>query len=341
MAKTKRNTVSAAPLVFTLLAIFSLITILTQGSRILRLFNPRQHKTLAAACDIPLTGKILENNYIRIHPSPCMPGILDLSYKTSAGQWKLFNNVVPIAKVGGSWNNAELEQSAITATAVPTGITGRNQMIYNFTAFGNGADIQLIVTLEDRKKISGRTRTLADRELKIEVIQEGVTPNAFSLGNYYGLSDFVGTVKPEGGVLIPAGAATGGTVLYARDFGGNPVLDPSGNPLFGQPGKFMFFDTYNNNNFTGKKVRFWGDASPIRHYQRYLIAPALRDEFVLEVRQIPWLQSQLPLHPDNGRNVPYPLWASWFETVHLTRNAPLVSPTEPNRMVWIFGWEKK
>ena len=52
----------------------------------------------ADPCSIPVTAVLMTDN-IKVNNSPCLAGVIDLFYKNSAGNWELYNNVVPIVRV--------------------------------------------------------------------------------------------------------------------------------------------------------------------------------------------------------------------------------------------------
>ena len=205
-----------------------------------------------------------ENEFLKVVPSSSITGIIDLFYKTPNEDWKQYNNIVPIAKVGGVWGNAEIDKATISQNVVSQ--TDNETIVkYQFSPLPNGAHFYLLMTL-----------TKGEQKVKFQaVLNDDSKPvEALALGNYYGLANTVRYIKING------------TTYDALSF---PKPNPDGN---GQMGTFIRLETPSDNNVT-----FWGENYD-KQYQHIDAPLSGQDEVVAEIRFTPWLQSQ----PAPGKN---------------------------------------
>ncbi len=219
-------------------------------------FTPTPTPTLT----LPL---YFENQYLRVWDTRVFNGIIDLFYKDEDGNWEQFNNLVPIAKVNGVWNNAELENSIITKEVLVD--TPELQKVkYQFSPFSNGALFYLLMEMEADKPF-----------IKMTAIPNEVsaTIQAFSIGNYYGYTHLVRYIKIND------------QIYDAFDY-----LQPSG-------GNYELGDFYELPAPENKEILFWGEGEI---EQKQFVEQPISDQDVVmvEVRYTPWLPEQ----PPPGRN---------------------------------------
>lgn len=206
------------------------------------------------------TTPYFENEYLRVWDSRVFPGIIDLFYKNSAGVWEQYNNIVPIARVGSVWANAELDKAVITREVIQNDLN-KKVVKYQFTKLNNGAHFYLLMTLKNGK-----------REVQFKAIlnSDSVPVSAFSLGNYYGYAQLVRYIKVN-------------NTLY--DSLSYPRPNPDGNYI---QGTFIRLERPTN-----RIVSFWGEKGIIQK-QTVDIPLSGQDEVVAEIRYTPWLPSQIP-----------------------------------------------
>lgn len=183
------------------------------------------------------------------------PGIIDLLSKDESGSWEQWNNIVPIAQVGGKWSNAEIDKAEITKK-----ILVREKSLlkvkYDYSSLSNGAHFSLIADL-----LNGKYEV----EFSVEVAPDSAPISHFAIGNYYGLKDEVRYVEVNGQIYD--------ALMYEPPKDGNHML-----------GKFMRLPIPADG-----QVRFWGNGSV--QYQKFENLTE-NDELMIELRRNPWLFSQ-------------------------------------------------
>ncbi len=205
-----------------------------------------------------------ENQYIRIWDSRVFPGIIDLFYKDSSGNWQQYNNIVPIARVGGVWGNAELDKAVITREVVTS--TPQQQVVkYQFAPLSNRAHFYLLMTLNSEQK---------EVQFQVKLNPDSAPVEALALGNYYGYATLIRYLKINN------------TTYDALTY---PKPDPDGIYTLG---RFTRYEYPTNN-----RIEFWGE-NGLRQYQYVDVPLAPQDEMVSEVRFTPWLPEQ----PSPGKN---------------------------------------
>ncbi|OIP57638.1 MAG: hypothetical protein AUK12_03085 [Candidatus Levybacteria bacterium CG2_30_37_29] len=216
------------------------------------------------ASPTPTPPPYYENEYIRIIPSPSITGIIDLFYKTSSGSWQQYNNIVPIARVGGVWGNAEIDGATIIQSIVSQTST-QTVAKYQFSRFPNGAHFYLLMTINN-----------GEQKVKFQVVlnDDSSPVEALALGNYYGLVDLVRYIKINN--------MTYDALTY-------PKPNPDGYLTLG---RFIGLEHPLDN-----KVTFWGD-SEVAQYQSVEAPLGDQDEIIAEIRFTPWLTTQ----PAPGKN---------------------------------------
>ncbi len=208
----------------------------------------------------PTSLPYFENEYIRVWDSRVFPGIIDLFYKNSSGTYDQYNNIVPIARVGDIWANAEIDKATITKEIVE--IDANKKVVkYQFEKLSNGAHFFILMTLLNGKR---------EVQFKVVLNPDSSHVTAFSLGNYYGYAQLVQHIKID-------------NVLY--NSGNYPKPNPDGNYI---QGTFIKLKSPIN-----KTVAFWGENGII---QRQTVDTPLsqQDEVIAEIRYTPWLPSQPP-----------------------------------------------
>ena len=198
---------------------------------------------------------VYENEFIRVWDSRVFPGIIDLFYKQPS-DWRQYNNVVPIAKVGGVWANAELDRATIETTLV-SNVNNTKTVKYQFAKLSNGAHFYLMMELAPGQKSVKFTVYPNEDSAPIE---------AMALGNYYGLAQLVKYISINN-QRFEAGS-------YPRPAGGNYELG----------------DFYTLPSPTDKTVKFWGEG----YIQKQFVDVPLTENDVLqtEVRYYSWLPEQ-------------------------------------------------
>jgi hypothetical protein len=99
------------------------------------------------------TGAIYENIYLRVAPSN-VDGVIDLYYKDKNGNWKKFNSITPLLKVGDSFESAQESKISFTAEQLTDGLSSRPDLTrvkIQFEQFQNGGHIYLLMDLEQGK----------------------------------------------------------------------------------------------------------------------------------------------------------------------------------------------
>lgn len=236
------------------LAIGAVLTRQYIGSRANEPITPPTITTPSATSQ---PSHIYENDFIRIWESRVFPGIIDLFYKTQSGNWEQYNNIVPIAKVGGIWANAEIDKSTITTEVVEDN-SSQKIIKYQFDKLSNGAHFYLLMTLNNAPEV---------------VFQVVLNPDsnpieAMSLGNYYGYSHLIQNIKVNS------------TTYNAADY---KKPSPDGNYLMG---RFINLELPSDGTIT-----FWSE-NQIVQKQTVSIPLTDSDEVVAEIRYTPWLPSQ-------------------------------------------------
>ncbi len=144
---------------------------------------------------------IFENIYLRVAPS-ASDGVIDLYYKNKVGNWKRFNTLTPLIKVGDSFESAQESKISFTAQQLTDGLSSKPDLTrvkFQFAPFKNGAHVYLLMDME-----------LGKPYVKFSVFKNTGSSDIkeFSLAMTGGLEEFVQKIQVGGTSYIAPNCGT-------------------------------------------------------------------------------------------------------------------------------------